>query len=111
MHIECGPTHIDCSPTGDRVYVGSFDDIHPNAPHRLYSIRTSDNTIVDSVDLLGKPHGVAVLPSGEYIYVSLDDPTNKVAVVRTSDFLVVANIPVGSEPLASSPCPTASTST
>ncbi len=98
LHMECGPTHIACSPNGDRVYIGSFDDIHPSAPDRLYSIRTSDNTVVDSVDLLGCPHGVACLPNGEYVYVSLDDPTNKVAVVRTSDFSVVANIPVGSEP-------------
>lgn len=98
LHIECGPTHIDCSPDGDYVYIGSFDDVHPGAPDRLYSVRTSDNAIVDSVDLLGCPHGVACLPNGEYIYVSLDYPTNKVAVVRTSDFSVVTNIPVGSEP-------------
>jgi YVTN family beta-propeller protein len=98
LRMECGPTHINCSPSGDRVYVGSFDEIHQDAPHRLYSLRTSDNALVDSVDLLGNPHGVAVLPGGEYVYVSLDDPTNKVAVVRTSDFSVVANVPVGSEP-------------
>jgi len=98
LHMGCGPTHIDCSPDGQYVYIGSFDDIHPEAPDRLYSLRTSDNIVVDSVDLLGCPHGVACLPNGEYIYVSLDYPTNKVAVVRTSDFSVVANIPVGSEP-------------
>jgi YVTN family beta-propeller protein len=98
LHIPCGPTFIDCSPGGDRVYIGSFDEIHPDAPHRLYSLRTSDNVFVDSVNVVGNPCGVAVLPGGAYIYVSLDYPTNKVAVVRTSDFSVVANISVGSEP-------------
>jgi YVTN family beta-propeller protein len=98
LHIACGPAHIACSPDGQYVYVGSFDEYHTNAPNRLYSIRTSDNAVVDSVDLLGNPHGVACLPNGEYIYVSLDAPTNKVAVIRTSDFSVVTNIPVGEEP-------------
>jgi len=98
LHMNCGPTHIDCSPNGEYVYIGSFDEIHPEVHDRLYSIRTRDNAVVDSVDLLGCPHGVACLPSGEYIYVSLDYPTNKVAVIRASDFSVVANISVGGEP-------------
>jgi YVTN family beta-propeller protein len=98
LRMECGPTHLDCSPDGRYVYIGSFDEIHPTAPDRLYAIRTSDNAVVDSVDLPGCPHGVACLPNGEYIYVSLDDVANKVAVIRTSDFSVVATIPVGSEP-------------
>jgi len=98
IHIPCGPTHIDCSPDGRYVYVGSFDVYHPYAPDRLYSIRTSDNAVVDSVDLIDAPHGVACLPNGEYIYVALGDPTNKVAVVRTSDFSVVTNVPVAAEP-------------
>ena len=98
LRMACGPTHIDCSPDGQHVYIGSFDDVNPGTPDRLYSVRTSDNTVVDSVDLLGCPHGVACLPGGEYIYVSLDAPANKVAVIRTSDFSVVTNIPVGSEP-------------
>ncbi|MCX6844726.1 MAG: Ig-like domain-containing protein [candidate division WOR-3 bacterium] len=98
LRMQCGPTHIACSPDGQHVYVGSFDEYHTNAPDRLYSLRTSDNTVVDSLDLLGNPSGVACLPNGEYIYVSLDDPTNNVAVIRTSDFSVVTNIPVGREP-------------
>jgi len=98
LRMPCGPTHIACSPDGQHVYIGSFDEYNTNVASRLYSLRTSDNVIDDSVDLLGNPHGVACLPNGRYLYVSLDDPTNRVAVVRTSDFTVVANIPVGSEP-------------
>ncbi|HTW92125.1 MAG TPA: YncE family protein [bacterium] len=98
LRLRCGPTQIACSPNGDRVYIGSSDEVYRDHPHRLYSLRTSSNTFVDSVDLLGNPQGVACLPNGQYIYVSLGDSTNKVAVVRASDFSVVTDVPVGSEP-------------
>ncbi len=98
LRMQCGPTHVACSPDGQHVYIGSFDEYNTNVANRLYSLRTTDNVVDDSVDLLGNPHGVVCLPNGEYLYVSMDSPTNEVAVIRASDFSVVANIPVGNEP-------------
>ena len=64
-------------------------------------IQTSDNSVVNTIDVGVGPFGVAVTPNGGYVYVTnLND--NTVSVIQTSDkpseISVVATIAVGDAP-------------
>jgi YVTN family beta-propeller protein len=79
--------------------------IHPNGM-RAYVAMTGGVAVVDTVThtvvttvAVGQPTGIAVDPSGSYVYV-IDQGTDKLQVIDTSTNMVVAGIPVGHLPAA-----------
>ncbi len=79
--------------------------IHPNAM-RAYVAMTSGVAVVDTgtnavvtTVAVSQPAGIAVDPSGSYVYV-IDQGTDKLQVIDTSTNMVVAGIPVGHLPAA-----------
>ena len=65
-------------------------------PHQI-SIHDFPYRVVQTVTVGTNPYGVAVLPGGEYVYVT-NNNTDNVSVIRTSDNTVVDTIQVGSVP-------------
>jgi YVTN family beta-propeller protein len=55
------------------------------------------DTVTATVAVSESPHGVAALPSGDYVYVACTGP-DLVDVIRTSDNAVTASVPVGANP-------------
>jgi YVTN family beta-propeller protein len=60
-------------------------------------IRTSDNVVTATVVVGNGPWGVAVTPSGDYVYVT-NNLDGTVSVIRTSDNVVTARVVVGRGP-------------
>ena len=59
--------------------------------NKVSVIRTSDNTVVATIKVGEWPWGIAMTPSGEYVYVSsIADDT--VSVIRTVDNFVTTTI-------------------
>ena len=90
--VGISPRGIAVTPDGSYVYVANQSD------GTVSVIRTSDNTVVDTISGFGSPWwGVAVTPNGGYVYVGdLDGGT--VSVIRTSDNTVTDTISVGNKP-------------
>ncbi len=74
------PGLIALHPSKDLMFVGrSMSAVNP--PPRIAVIRRSDMTLLDEVDLLfPRPHGIAVHPAGEVVYVA-SLGTNQIASV------------------------------
>jgi len=77
--------------------------IHPvgqtaNGSNNVSVIRTTTNTVVATVPVRDGPHGIAVLPNGNYVYAA-NELSNNVSVIRTTDNVIVATIPVGNGPV------------
>lgn len=81
--IYGGPKGIVASPAGDYVYVASWDS------SVISIIRTSDNVITNTISLGNiYPSQLAVLPNGEYLYVT----GTGVLVIRLSDNTVIDTV-------------------
>jgi YVTN family beta-propeller protein len=61
-------------------------------------IRTLDHQVTATIDVGAWPHGVAVSPNGEYVYVS-NTLDNTISVIHTLDNTVMATIKVGTRPI------------
>jgi YVTN family beta-propeller protein len=74
------PGLIALHPSKDLMFVGrSMSAVNP--PPRIAVIRRSDMTLLDEVDLLfPRPHGIAVHPAGDVVYVA-SLGTNQIATV------------------------------
>jgi YVTN family beta-propeller protein len=74
------PGLIALHPSKDLMFVGrSMSAVNP--PPRIAVIRRSDMTLLDEVDLLfPRPHGLAVHPAGDVVYVA-SLGTNQIATV------------------------------
>jgi YVTN family beta-propeller protein len=60
-------------------------------------IKTSDNSVMDTITVGTRPFGVAMTPGGDYAYVSnYSDGT--VSIIRTSDNQVEDTVPAGQNP-------------
>ncbi len=81
------------TPDGDFVYVANL------LSNNVSVIQTSDNTVVDTVDVGDDPIGVAVTPDGDFVYVA-NQFSNNVSVIRTSDNTVVDTVAVGDSPFS-----------
>lgn len=85
-----GDVHDMCiTPDEEHLYVSDYCS-------SVEVIRVSDKVSVALLQLTC-PDGIAVLPSGEFVYVAMADD-RKVAVIRTSDNTVVTYVDVGSWP-------------
>ena len=71
------------SPSGEYIYVACVFSVAV--------IRTSDNTVVDMIEVGTSPRLVCVTPNGEYLYVVCAD-VHGIDIVRTDDSQVVATI-------------------
>jgi YVTN family beta-propeller protein len=75
------PFGLAVIPDGTHVYVANCDD------DTVSVIQTSDNTVVDTIDVGISPFGVAVTPDGSRVYVT-NSEDNTVSVIQTSDHTV-----------------------
>ncbi len=75
------------------AYVANFND------DTVSVIRTSDNTVIDTITVGARPFGVAVKPDGAAVYVA-NANGDTVSVIRTSDNTVIDTITVGNGPRA-----------
>lgn len=72
-------TDLRISPDGDTLWASD------GVGSRITMIRTSDRTIVDTVDLgIGLPNDIAVSPDGSRLYVA-ESIISQIDVMRTSD--------------------------
>ncbi len=95
VDLDLTPGFLVVSPDGDFVYVVGTT----KTTNMVAVIRTSDNTVVDMVDVGGEfPGGIAVTPDGSHLYVSIST-SNSVSVIQTSDNKVVDTVGVGKNPL------------
>ncbi|MDA2919981.1 beta-propeller fold lactonase family protein [Desulfobacterota bacterium AH_259_B03_O07] len=87
---DCGtPFYLAVTPDGKFVYVASG-----SLQGAVYVIRTSDNTLVDTVDVGGgQPIGVAVTPDGKFVYATNAELGNVSKIDRSSN-KVVATVDV-----------------
>ncbi len=88
------PMFATALPNGEYVYVTSY------FTGNVYVIRTSDNTVVDSIDVGGMPYAIETLPSGENIYVSTS--SSNTSVIRTSDNTIIDNLSIGASDMSPS---------
>jgi YVTN family beta-propeller protein len=106
VRVGAFPYGLAVLPDGKYVYVTDN-----NMSDTVFVIRALDNKVVSKVVLPRgsdsfpcDPIGATALPNGEYVYVT-SYTTASVFVIRTSDNVVVARIPVGGYPwgIATSP--------
>ncbi len=76
------------STDGEYLYIAHFGD------DQVLVMRTTDNTVVDTVPVGDWPHDLKLSPDGDYLYVA-NLEGDDVTVIRTSDHAVVASIAVG----------------
>jgi YVTN family beta-propeller protein len=88
------PLFAAAHPSGEYVYVAS-----PSTGN-VYVIRTSDNTVVDSVFVGGAPATIEANPNGINLYVS---DASSCYVIRTYDNAVIDTLPGGITDMAFSP--------
>ena len=78
---------------GESLYVANFDD------DTVSVIRTSDNTVINTVEVGNEPMGVAArfVNDEQLVYVT-NSGDDTVSVIRTSDNTVVDTVDVGNGP-------------
>lgn len=86
------PGGIAVTPDGNYVYVAiNYEGI-------VRVIRTSDNTVVDTIDIGGDSrYDVAITPNGEFVYVT-DFDGQIIRVIQTLDNKVVDTVPPDDSP-------------
>jgi YVTN family beta-propeller protein len=82
---------IAITPDGELAYVSNYGD------GTVSVIKTSDNSVMDTIAVGGKPFGVSMTPDGAYAYVS-NYGSNSVSTIRTSDNSIIKSISVGQGP-------------
>ena len=89
---------IKVSPEGDFAYVSNYGD------GTVSVIKTTDETVMDTITVGTRPFGVSMTPHGDFAYVS-NYGSNSVSFIRTSDNTVEDSIPVGQGPFGLSMMP------
>jgi len=91
---------LTITPDGNFVYVTSgFDDL-------VSVIRTTDNTVIQTIANSDQPFAVSITPEGSFAYV-VNNFSDNVSVIRTSDNQIVDTIAVGDRPFSFGPFITA----
>jgi YVTN family beta-propeller protein len=76
------------SPTGDRVYVSSFND------NTLYAIDTATHAVAASVFVPGRPSGVMVHPNGTKLYLAQANNA-AILVLAPNDLRTLGSVTLG----------------
>ncbi|UCE82038.1 MAG: YncE family protein [Deltaproteobacteria bacterium] len=79
------------------TYAASYAYVANSFDHTVSVVRTSDNSVVATVEVGAWPYGAAVSPDGEYVYVA-NGGDDTVSVIRTCDNTITASIGVGKSP-------------
>lgn len=83
-----------CSlPGGGWVYAACGED------STIYRFNTSDFTVEDSIPCGGEPTALCLSPDGEYLYVTLGAPADRILVIDTHDDSIVHSFPTGCNPM------------
>ena len=94
------PESIVAAPNGSAVYVASNPELADDG--MVSVIDTASNTVAATIATAGGPHGIAVTPNGQYLYVTNfygnNPPSNRVWVINTATNTIVQTIAVGSFP-------------
>jgi YVTN family beta-propeller protein len=85
-----GPDAVATTPDGRFAYITNF------LSSTVSVIRTTDNTVVATVNVPVNPVGVGVTPNGASVYVMMLGAT--ISTIRTSDNTIAATIPVTFNP-------------
>jgi len=88
------PGAIAISPNGDYLYVTNSSE------KSISVIRTSDNTLTDTISVDGYPHSLSVTQDGTYLYVVYTKTSNNtsndyMSVIQTSDNTIIDTISLG----------------
>ena len=83
------PWSICTLPSDEYVYVINKVD------NDLSVIRTADNSVAATIDLIYFPSDICSLPSGEYLYAIANSDGGFIRIIRTSDNSVVETIHIG----------------
>lgn len=105
IDIDVGEENVSIaiSPDGKFVYVTHFDMM--SMEYVVSVIQTSDNTVVDTVEVQNQPTDIAVTPDSKFVYVvngggaidPIQSPNSTVSVIQTSDHTVIETINVGQD--------------
>ena len=98
--VGVGPQSIAISPDKTKFYVTDNPDSYTDSgghPNCIHVVRVSDGTVLQTIDVGGRPWGVKVHPDGTKVYVSVYS-TDEVVVINTSTYNVDSRIAVGDKP-------------
>lgn len=87
------PDALCALPGGGFVYAACGED------STLYRINTSDFTVEDSIKCGGEPTALCFSPAGEYLYVTLGAPADRILVIDTHDDTVVHSFSTSCNPM------------
>ncbi len=89
ISVGNSPRRITPLPDGTYLYVMSYGD------NAVITVRTSDNSVGDTISAVPSPVSAAALPNGEYIYVA-SEGMNNIYIIRTSDNSLFDSVAVSS---------------
>jgi YVTN family beta-propeller protein len=85
------PMHVVLSSDGSKAYVSS------GRGKKVFTIDTSTNEVIGSVEVGKRPWGIALSPDGKMLFAA-DGPSNSIAVVDLATGTVVKQVKVGEGP-------------
>lgn len=96
--VESGtvPRGVAIMPNGEFAYVMN------NGDNTISVIEVASNTVVVTLNVRHNPAGVAISPDGQFVYVShsfSDQTPPRLSVISTASNLVVAEVPVTTNPV------------
>jgi YVTN family beta-propeller protein len=85
------PMAVLMSPDATRLYVST------GRGHKVFTIDTTTNKPIGSVEVGARPWGIALSPDGKTLYTA-NGPSNDVSVVDVASNTVVRKLKAGSSP-------------
>lgn len=99
VSVGKNPTGVAVNPAGTYVYVTNQGDSSGAPASTVGSvsvINTATNTVTATVNVGGPRGGIAVDPTGTYVYVTNN---NSVSVINVATSAIAATVSVGNEPI------------
>jgi YVTN family beta-propeller protein len=85
------PMAVLLSPDGSRLYVST------GRGHQVFTIDTTTNTVLGSIEVGPRPWGIALSPDAKTLY-SANGPSNNISVVDLATNTVTKKVKAGSGP-------------
>lgn len=83
--------------TGRTAQAITYAYIADSSANTVTVIRTSDQTVIKTLEIGNAPHGIAVSPLGNNVYVT-NEADGTVSVIKTSDHTISDTVKVGNSP-------------